>query len=530
MPLLPSVESTYLTSIAYLLRALALASRARAVGPETRGALLTELDAIIDWLAARAANAPFNFRHLLRLVEAERAWAVGDFRAATTAFDAAVQECAARQRPWHRALALERAARFLLANGIEHAGYTTLATARRAYLAWGATAKVDQLDWAYPTLKTASDTNADAEIELTTRRSNIRTATIDLLGILSASQAISSETSVDGLRTRVVGVLSAMTGASGVHLLLRSDDRGWLLSTPSADGGTVSLDEAGRRNLVPLSVIRYAERTRQPLAVCDATRDDRFARDPYFVGLDSCALLAAPILIRGALHGLVLMENRLIRSAFSVDRLDGVMLIAGQLAVSLDNALVYASLERKVGERTRQLALANRRLEELSTTDALTGLANRRRLEEVLAAEWLRARRSGDSLGLAILDIDHFKIYNDHYGHGAGDRCLQRVADGLRRNVRDQDLPARYGGEEFAIVMPNTDVDAALQVAERLRLAVATLAEPHPLTPDGIVTISVGVAATKPTSDGLIENLLEQADVELYRAKRGGRNRVRVAL
>jgi diguanylate cyclase (GGDEF)-like protein len=528
MSLLPFVESTYLTAVAHLLRALALASRARAAGPDTRGALLTELDAIIDWLAARTADAPFNFRHLLRLVEAERAWAVGEFRAAATTFDAALQECESLERPWHRALAFERAARFSLAHGIEHGGYTTLAVARRAYLAWGATAKVDQLDWAYPTLKTATDTNT--EEELSTRRSNIKTATIDLLGILSASRAISSETSVDGLRTRVVEVLSAMTGASGVHLLLWNDEHGWLLSTPSADGGTISLDEAGRRRLVPLSVIRYAARTREPLAVCDATRDDRFARDPYFVGLDSCAVLAVPILIRGALQGLLLMENRLIRSAFSIDRLDGVLIIAGQLAVSLDNALVYASLERKVGERTRQLANANRRLEQLSTTDPLTGLANRRRLEEVLDAEWLQAERSGEPLGLAIVDIDHFKLYNDHYGHGAGDRCLQGVADGLRRSVRDRDLLARYGGEEFAVVMPNTDVNAALEIAEHLRLAVATLAQPHPLTPDQIVTISVGVAATRPASDGSIDTLLEQADVELYRAKRGGRNRVRVAM
>ena len=529
MALLPFVESTYLTSVAHLLRALALASRARAAGPEARGAFLTELDAVIDWLATRAADAPFNFRHLLRLVEAERAWAVGEFRTAAKAFDTALQESATRQRPWHRALAFERAARFCLAHGMEHAGYTTLAAARQAYLAWGATAKVDQLDWAYPTVKSISDANADPEVDLATRRSDIMPATIDLLGILAASQALSSETSIDGLRARVVKVLSEMTGAASVHLLLWNTDRGWLLSTPSAEGGSIPLDEAGARCLVPLSVIRYAERTREPLVVNDATHDDRFARDPYLDRLDSCSLLAVPIFNRGALQGLLLMENRLIRSAFSIERLDGVMLIAGQLAVSLDNAQVYASLERKVGERTRQLALANQQLEELSTTDPVTGLANRRRLEEVLAAVWRHARRSGESLGLAMVDIDHFKLYNDHYGHAAGDRCLQRVAAGLRQNIREMDLSARYGGEEFAVVMPSTDVDAALQVAERLRAAVVNLAEPHPLVAGRIVTVSIGVAATVPAPDGLVEDLMEQADVELYRAKRSGRNRVRVA-
>ncbi|HZN77486.1 MAG TPA: diguanylate cyclase [Micromonosporaceae bacterium] len=529
MPLLPFVESTYLTSVAHLLRALALASRARAAGPEARGAFLTELDAVIDWLATRATDAPINFRHLVKLVEAERAWAVGEFRTAAKAFDVAIQESAKRQRPWHRALVCERAARFLLAHGLEFAGYNMLATARQMYLIWGAMAKVDRLDWAYPTLKTLPDANADPGAEVAVRRSDIMPATIDLLGILSASQALSSETSIDGLRDRVVEVLSAMTGATGIHLLLWNVDRGWLLSGPSADGGTISLDEAGRRHLVPLSVIRYAERTREAFVINDATHDDRFARDPYFVRLDPCSLLAVPIFHRGALQGLLLMENRLIRSAFSADRLDGVMLIAGQLAVSLDNALVYASLERKVGERTHQLALANQRLEELSTTDPVTGLANRRRLEEVLAAEWRHAGRSGEPLGLAMVDIDHFKLFNDHYGHAAGDRCLQRVAAELRQNVREKDLCARYGGEEFAVVMPNTGVDVALQVAERLRAAITTLAEPHPLVPDRLVTVSIGIAATVPAPGGLVDTLMEQADVELYRAKRGGRNRVRVA-
>ena len=112
------------------------------------------------WLAARAADAPDNFLHLLRLLEAERAWAVGDFQAAVLAFDAARREAAQRQRPWHRALIAERAARFYLAHGVDHAGYDLLAQARQEYLAWGATAKADQLDWAYPALRPPPDATA----------------------------------------------------------------------------------------------------------------------------------------------------------------------------------------------------------------------------------------------------------------------------------------------------------------------------------------------------------------------------------
>ena len=128
-----------------------------------------------------------------------------------------------------------------------------------------------------------------------------------------------------------------------------------------------------------------------------------------------------------------------------------------------------------------------------------------------------------------MVDIDHFKLYNDFYGHAAGDRCIQRVTDALKQNVRAFDLVARYGGEEFAIVMPDTDVSTARLVAERLRTAVLTLAEPHRSVPDQIVTISVGVGATVPPPGGRVESLVEQADVELYRAKRAGRNCVRAA-
>src|SRR6202012_2071298 len=174
-------------------------------------------------------------------------------------------------------------------------------------------------------------------------RSAVTTGTIDLLGILSASQALSSETSIGRLHARVVQVLSAMTGATGVHLLLRSEDRDdWQL--PASGGGTTPVSGTGDETAVPMSVLRYAQRTGEPLVADDATHDDRFARDPYFTDVGCCAVLALPILSPGTLRAVLLLENRLIRGAFTTDRLDAVQLIAGQLAVSLDNTQLYAEL------------------------------------------------------------------------------------------------------------------------------------------------------------------------------------------
>jgi GAF domain-containing protein len=338
MELIAAVHGFYAAAQVRLLRGLAVADEARATDGSARDDLLAELDDLARWMGGWAAHAPDNFLHQTRLIEAERAWAADDFRAAVIAFDAARSEVADRRRPWHRALIAERAARFYLAHGAEHVGYDLLAHARGEYLAWGATAKVAQLDWAYPPLRRhAEDTTARGGAERGDR-STVTTGTIDLLGILAASQALSSETSFERLHARVAEVLGAMTGATGVQLVLWSDERqDWLLP--------------GDARAVPTSVLRYLQRTREPLVVADATRDDRFARDEYFADVDACSLLALPIVSRGALQALLVLENRLIRDAFTTERLDVVKLIAGQLAVSLDNAQLYADYRRIADEQ-----------------------------------------------------------------------------------------------------------------------------------------------------------------------------------
>jgi signal transduction histidine kinase len=344
MPLLPDTAGFYPAAMTRLLRGLALAGQARSAGGDGRGALLAELDEQIGWLAARAVDAPDNFLDLVRLLDAERAWAVGDFRAAALAFDFARREAAGRRRPWHRALIADRAARFHLAHGLDQAAYELLALARDQYAVWGATAKVAQLDWAHPTLHPAAETTArrggDRAATPSHRRATVTTGTIDLLGILAASQALSSQTELEELHARVVEVLGALTGATAVHLLLWDEDRqDWLLPTPT---GPVPV--TGHDNAVPLSVLRYAQRTGQPLLVADAKADDRFARDSYFADADRCSLLALPVFSRGALGAVLILENRLLRGAFTADRLDAVNLIAGQLAVSLENAQARTEL------------------------------------------------------------------------------------------------------------------------------------------------------------------------------------------
>ncbi len=184
----------------------------------------------------------------------------------------------------------------------------------------------------------------------------------------------------------------------------------------------------------------------------------------------------------------------------------------------------YAALFRDV---TVQKQLEET-LRQQSAIDGLTGIANRRTFDAGLAEEWARTRRQKQPLSLIMADIDHFKHYNDQYGHQAGDRCLQQVARCLRDSLhRAGDLAARYGGEEFAVILPGLGPDEARAVAEKLRQNVEALGLAHD-SPGGLdrVTVSLGVASVRPDTDATSADLVARADQALYRAKRDGRNRV----
>jgi len=176
-----------------------------------------------------------------------------------------------------------------------------------------------------------------------------------------------------------------------------------------------------------------------------------------------------------------------------------------------------------------QIRRQARLLEKLVALDGLTEIPNRRRLADVLEQEWRRCQRRSLSLALIMIDVDHFKAYNDSYGHLAGDRCLRQIARVLTQaGLRAGDLVARYGGEEFAAVLPDTDVDGALTVAERMRCAVEGLALPHRASSvSPWITVSLGAAATIPDPSALSSHteLLQAADRALYAAKAAGRNR-----
>ena len=322
---------------------------------------------------------------------------------------------------------------------------------------------------------------------------------------------------------RVADVLSAMTGATSVRVLLWSENPdGWFLPGPDADGGTVPVGDGDSDGgpAAPMSVLRYAQRTRTPLAVADAARDDRFARDPYFAGIDRCSLLAVPILGRSRLRAVLLLENRLLGGAFTASRLDAVKLIAGQLAVSLDNAQLYAEF--------RQIAQEQAALRRVATLVARAAPP-----EAVFAAVTEEAGRlvGADATGMSRYDQDGTAAAVSGWNR-AGDARPFPVGTGVRlggRNVLtlvwQTGRPARidqvadWSGEPSALAGRRgfaSVVGAPITVEGRLwGLMMAILKSDQPLPPatEARLTGFTELAATA------IANAQVKAEVAASRAR-----------
>jgi diguanylate cyclase (GGDEF)-like protein len=181
----------------------------------------------------------------------------------------------------------------------------------------------------------------------------------------------------------------------------------------------------------------------------------------------------------------------------------------------------------RLGQRERELVANNDRLTVIASVDMLSGLANRRGFQSRLDFEWLKAQQHDSELSLLMIDVDHFKLYNDTYGHPEGDACLSRLGETLSGIAAEtMGFASRYGGEEFCLLLANTTANRAVEIGEMVRAAIRELAMPHATSSHQQVTVSVGVACTRPNNDLRPGDLIEAADAALYAAKHRGRNTV----
>lgn len=500
----------------------------------TRQRLEQDLARMTRW----ADNCEANFRHLQRLMAAELARLHGNHYAALAHYDAAIDGARASGFLRDEAAAFERAARLLLSLGRERSAEGYLRGAHGVYNRWGARRKVEQLEEEFPLLREWRHAlSCDPTDPL---------STLDLTSVMKASREISGEMVLDQLLQKTLAILLENAGGQWGCLIVRTEARcvveAAILPEPDERAAGVPMhstlnDNHGNPIAMPMSVISQVFQRGEAIVLHDAATEGPFLNDPYTVNRRPRSVLCVPIQ-RERFEAAVYMENNLTDGVFTEARVELVRLLAAQASVAIENARLYAqvqdyshTLEQKVAERTRELEELNEELQRLADRDGLTGVANRRSGNAYLQDTWLRLRREQQPLSVVMLDVDDFKRFNDNYGHQKGDECLILVAEALQDQMqRSTDMVVRYGGEEFLLILPNTDRDGAIQVAENARLAIEALniRHDHSSTSDRI-TVSVGCATIVPDEDTSSEQLVYEADQALYKAKDDGRNRMHAA-
>jgi len=345
-------------------------------------------------------------------------------------------------------------------------------------------------------------------------RPGISAALVDSTGVVLAAPA--DQASMIGHPIDNLPLLSAV-----VEKAISSDEAEGSLSFTAADGSKRAINFArvpGTQSRLIVSI----DETKITAAM------DRDIRTAYlqlgFVSLFVLlgALIAAQKLIIHPVDMMAATAKRFGQGDWSA-RISRASLPAE--FVPLDRAL--NAMAAQLGQRERELVASNDRLTVIASIDMLSGLANRRGFQSRLDFEWVKAQQYDSELSLLMIDVDHFKLYNDTYGHHEGDACLTRLGEALSGIAAEtMGFAGRYGGEEFCLLLPNTDPQRAIEIGEMVRAAVQELAMPHSTSSHRQVTVSVGVAATRPNAGLRSGDLIEAADAALYAAKHRGRNTV----
>ncbi|RLU03455.1 MAG: diguanylate cyclase [Ketobacter sp.] len=505
-----NVGSFYLIARLYLMDSLVRLANVPLSQGSKRRRLLREVAKNQRKLKQWSVQNPDNFYGKYCLLKAEHLGVLGHDLDANSWFDKAIKASVEQGFLQDEALAAERCGRMHLAAGRITLAGPYLQRALHCYHRWGARAKCQHLLEAFPNL-VRKPTEVHVGDSATTRTEHL--ANIDISALMKALKAIAEVKGHGDMIKMILNAALEFAGAQRGTLVLRSSDSDFKVEgVASVDSDetkvmqSIPLSESG----LPLTLVNYVIRTQSKLVVHDAQEGCEevpgLERDEIIKSSQVRSLLCMPIVIGAGedreVIGLLYLEHELATGIFTEERFSTLEIITMSAAGRLE-------LSRK------------------ASFDGLTGLFNHEYFQNVLVKEFSASKRYQQELGVLLVDIDHFKQFNDTWGHQVGDLVLKDVAQLLRANSRDCDVVARYGGEEMVVIMPSTPMPHARDVAERMRLMIQN----HEVIHDGNVlrvTISAGLAMYDAITDSKDE-LIQRADEALYTSKREGRNRLTIS-
>ncbi|PKI17484.1 diguanylate cyclase [Colwellia sp. 12G3] len=495
---------------------------------------LAKAQEICEQFQTWSFDSPKNYSHKHLLLAAEIARVQRQDALATEFYAKALDAVEIANFIHCEALINERYAKYWADLGQIRIAANCIKDAHYLYARWGATAKCTQIEdqWSQQRFNSISGVIPLVGSLQHSRHNTVtdQAQSIDLHSLIKANQLLSEEIYVNSLLEKMMSVLMENAGAQHGAIIINEEGQLIVEIVGSINDFSASIDsqlhninlndvDAAAQPLLPETLIRYTQKTMKTLIIDKPGEDPRFINNSYLRMNNPKSVLCLPITAQGRLIAIVYLENNLTEHAFTKKHKDTVELISAQAAISLINARHYETLEKKVAQRTQELQL-------LAIKDGLTGIFNRREFDNTLDKEWSRASREFSSVTLMMIDIDHFKAYNDNYGHLEGDSCIRLIAQALSSVVaRKNDFVARYGGEEFAILMSTSDKSTVESLAQHCMNKIRDLAIPHQFSDNAEhVTISIGIATIKALPNGNPATLIKHADSALYQSKAKGRD------
>lgn len=494
-------------------------------------------------------HAPDNFLHKFYLIKAEKARILGKTYDAIYFYEKAIKTAAENNYIQDEALSNELAAKFYLSMENKRIAKIYFEQSIYCYNLWGAKAKANHIIKSYNQLlnlhKVSNQIINDTNITLNKKLSN--PIGLDIAAIIKTTHTISGEIKLEELLKKLLYILLENAGAQRICYLIKREEKYVILAEGNIADNQIEVmkEEDLESNLdLPKKIIYYVIHSKDTIILNSSSISEKFVTDTYITEKNPKSVMCMPVLNKGNLIGILYLENSLIEGAFDNERIEIIKIISSQLAISLENAILYNDLERSekqlrehhdkleelIEKRTTKLKeeiierkRAEKLLEEMASHDYLTGLANRKLFQSQLSYSLEFSKANSLSLAILFIDLDGFKAINDSFGHDCGDIVLKTIAERLLKTVRKFDLVSRFGGDEFVIIVKNfknSDI-----INEICRNIINEVSLPIDLDLSKVfVTASIGVSIF-PNDGDTINELINKADNSMYEAKKSGKNK-----